>query len=133
MEAVFLELELIGEFKGKNTVYRVLPDGKMETSGQGTGKILGVDAFIMSTAVGTMINGIFAGEESAIMTTTAGDSIMMKGTVIGYPSGEGGVSRGGTVQMTQSQKLSQLNKVVCLSEFVTDKADNWVGKIWQWK
>jgi hypothetical protein len=33
--------ELIGEFKGKNTGYRVLPDGKIETSGHGTGKILG--------------------------------------------------------------------------------------------
>jgi hypothetical protein len=33
--------DLIGEFKGKNTVYRVLSNGKIETSGQGTGKILG--------------------------------------------------------------------------------------------
>ena len=34
--------ELIGEFKGRNTAYRVLPDGKMEASAQGTGKILGM-------------------------------------------------------------------------------------------
>ncbi len=53
--------ELIGEFKGKNTAYRVLPDGKMEVITQGTGKILGVDAFLMSTALGTMSNGVFIG------------------------------------------------------------------------
>jgi hypothetical protein len=35
--------ELIGEFKGKNTGYRVLPDGKIESTAQGTGKILGID------------------------------------------------------------------------------------------
>ena len=33
-----MEGELIGEFKGKNTVYRVLPDGIMEVSNQGMGK-----------------------------------------------------------------------------------------------
>ena len=58
--------DLIGEFKGKNTVYRVLSDGKMETSGQGTGKILGIDAFIIFTTVGTMSNGNFMGEGTVL-------------------------------------------------------------------
>ncbi len=128
-----MESELIGEFKGKNIAYRVLPDGKMETMGQGVGKILGVDAFVVSTAVGTMANGVFAGEVNAMINTNTGDTIMMKGTAVGYPSAEGGISRGGSVQMTQSQKFSQLNKVVCLTEFVTDMTDNWTGKMWQWK
>jgi hypothetical protein len=128
-----LESELIGEFKGKNTAYRVLPDGRMETMGQGVGKILGVDAFVVSTAVGTMANGVFAGEVNAIITTNTGDSILMKGTAVGYPSADGGISRGGSIQMTQSQKFAQLNKMVCLTEFVTEMTDNWTGKIWQWK
>lgn len=128
-----MESELIGEFKGKNTAYRVLPDGKMETMGQGVGKILGVDAFVVSTAVGTMANGVFAGEVNAIITTNTGDSILMKGTAVGYPSADGGISRGGSIQMTQSQKFAQLNKMVCLTEFVTEMTDNWTGKIWQWK
>ena len=38
--------ELIGEFKGKNIGYRVLPDGKMEVSGQGTGKSYGNRRFL---------------------------------------------------------------------------------------
>jgi hypothetical protein len=29
-----METELIGEFKGKNTVYRVLPDGKRRYQGK---------------------------------------------------------------------------------------------------
>ena len=53
---------LMGEFKGKNTVYRVLADGKMEVSGTGTGKILGMDAFMRTTSIGIMQNGIFRGE-----------------------------------------------------------------------
>jgi hypothetical protein len=45
--------ELIGEFKGKNIGWRVLPDGKMEVTAQGTGKLMGIDAFLLSTSVGT--------------------------------------------------------------------------------
>ena len=43
--------DLIGEFKGKNIGWRVLPDGKIETTAQGMGKILGIDAFLISTSV----------------------------------------------------------------------------------
>jgi hypothetical protein len=89
--------ELIGEFKGKNTAYRVLPDGKMETMAQGVGKLLGVDAFVVSTAVGTMANGVFMGEVNAIVTTMDGESVFMKGNAIGLPSENGGVSRGASV------------------------------------
>jgi hypothetical protein len=128
-----LETELIGEFKGKNTSYRVLPDGKLETSSQGTGKILGTEAFVLSTAVGSMANGVFMGETTSIITTKDGDALMMKGTAVGYPSGNGGTTRAATIQMTQAQKLIQLKKTVCLQEFETDMTDNWTGKIWQWK
>ncbi len=51
LELTVLLGELIGEFKGKNSVFRVLPDGRMEVSGQETGKILGLDAVIFYTAV----------------------------------------------------------------------------------
>ena len=63
-----MEGELIGEFKGKNTVYRVLPDGIMEVSGQGTGKILGMDAFLATTSIGIMDNGVFSGEVNSSIT-----------------------------------------------------------------
>jgi hypothetical protein len=132
-QVILMPEELIGEFNGKNTAYRVLPDGKIETMAQGVGKLLGVDAFVMSTSVGTMANGVFMGEVNAVVTTMDGESVLMKGTAIGYPSGNGGISRGASIQMTQSQKLGKLNKMVCLQEYVTDMTDNWTGKIWEWK
>jgi hypothetical protein len=125
--------DLIGEFKGKNTAYRVLSDGKIETSGQGTGKILGLDAFIMFTTVGTMSNGFFNGKGNGVITTMAGDTITLKMNSIGWPSGNGGISRGASTQVTQSLTLLRLNKAILLHEYQTDMTDNWTGKIWEWK
>jgi hypothetical protein len=51
LELSFLLGNLIGEFKGTNSSFRVLPEGRMEVSGQGTGKILGIDAMMFFTAV----------------------------------------------------------------------------------
>jgi hypothetical protein len=111
----------------------VLPDGKIETSSQGTGKLLGIDAFILSTAVGIMQKGLFVGEVNSIITTMDGDSVTLKGNAVGWPSGNGGSTRSATNQTTSAQKLMRLNKVLGLHEFETDREDNWVGKIWEWK
>lgn len=128
-----MESELIGEFKGKNTVYRVLSDGKMEVSGQGTGKILGIDAFMATTSIGIMENGVFSGEVYSSITTLEGQTVTMKAFAIGYPSGNGGVSRGASIQSTTYDKLMRLTKVILFNEYVTDMTDNWTGKIWEWK
>ena len=126
--------ELIGEFKGKNTGYRVLPDGKIESTAQGTGKILGVDSFILSTSVGTMgENGIFMGETTSSFMTMQGDSIMAKGVTVAFPSGNGGSTKAASVHMTQSPKFARLNKILGIHEYETDMQDNWTGKIWEWK
>jgi hypothetical protein len=125
--------ELIGEFKGKNTVYRVLPDGKIETSGQGTGKILGIDAFLITTSLGTMSNGVFTGENNTAITTMTGETVMLKGNAVGWPSGNGGSTRAASIQMSSSEKLMRLNKVVLMHEYETDMTDNWEGKMWEWK
>jgi hypothetical protein len=125
--------EFIGEFKGKNAGWRVLPDGKIETTAQGTGKILGIEAFVLSTSVGTMANGVFMGEVNSVFTTMEGETIMSKGIAVGFPSGNGGATRAASIHMTQSQKLARLNKVVGMHEYETDMSDNWVGKIWEWK
>jgi len=60
--------ELIGEFKVKNTGWRVLPDGKIETTVQGTVK-LGIDIWIVNTTVGSMAKGLFMGEVTSFITT----------------------------------------------------------------
>jgi len=75
--------ELTGEFKGKNTAFRVLSDGKMEVSGQGTGKILGMYATIMFTEVSTILpNGIFMGKGNGQIWTKDGDIVMTKSSSI---------------------------------------------------
>lgn len=125
--------EQIGEFKGKNTVYRVLPDGRIETSGQGTGKLLGMDALVITTSVGIMQGGVFVGEVTSIITTMSGDSVTLKGNAVGYPSGSGGATRAASYQTTTAQALIRLNKVIALHEYQTDMLDNWIGKIWEWK
>ena len=125
--------ELIGEFKGKNIGWRVLPDGKMEVTTQGTEKLMGIDAFLLSTSVGTMANGVFMGEGNGVITTMEGDNVLMKGIAVGWPSGNGGATRTATIHTTQSQKLTALNKIVGMHEYETDMQDNWIGKIWEWK
>jgi hypothetical protein len=128
-----METELIGEFKGKNTVYRVLQNGVLEVSGQGTGKIMGVDAMMLTTSIGVMDAGIFSGDVNTSISTMDGQSITMQAHAVGYPSGNGGLSRGASVQTTSSEKFMALNKAILLHEYQTDMSDSWTGKIWMWK
>jgi hypothetical protein len=125
--------ELIGEFTGKNTVTRVLADGKIETSNQGTGKLLGKDAFVMSTAVVAVSNGTFMGEVNSLLTTMDGNAVMMKGNAVSWQSEKGGVTRAASIQTTQSPNLMRLIKVIAVHEYETDEMGNWKGKIWEWK
>ena len=92
--------KLIGEFKGKNIGWRVLPDGKTEVTAQGTGKILDKDAYVLSTSTGKMENGIFTGTTTSIFTTMEGETIASKGIAIGYPSGNGGATRAASMHTT---------------------------------
>jgi len=125
--------ELIGEFKGKNTSYRVLPDGRIETSAQGTGKMFGVDAFLINTSTGIMQNGCFMGEVNSAITTVTGESVTCRGNAVGYPSGSGGATRAASIQITSAEKMMRLNRVIAVHEYETDMVDNWTGKIWEWK
>jgi hypothetical protein len=126
--------ELIGEFKGKNAGWRVYPDGKIEVTAQGTGKLLGKDALMISTSVGNMAtNGVFMGEVTSVFNTMEGETVTAKGIAVGFPSGNGGATRAASIHMTSSQKFARLNKVVGMHEYETDMQDNWTGKIWEWK
>ena len=125
--------ELIGEFTGKNTVTRVLADGKIETSNQGMGKILGMDAFIMSTAIVTPLKGTYMGEVNSLVTTNDGGAVMMKGNAVSWQSEKGGITRASSIQTTESDKLMRLVKVIAVHEYETDELGNWKGKIWEWK
>ena len=80
--------ELVGEFKGKNVGWRVLPDGKIETTAQGTGKLFGMDVFLVSTSVGTMTNGTFMGEVNSVFTTMEGRNRPIERNRSGFPVGK---------------------------------------------
>jgi hypothetical protein len=126
---------LIGEFKGKTTGYRVLPDGKSELSQQGAGKILGIEASIATTGVITpMPNGVLMAEANGLTTTMDGDVVMVKIDGMGWSTGKGWKSsmRGASYQMTQSQKLARLNKVVIVWELDSDENGDWTLQLWEW-
>lgn len=125
--------EIIGEFTGRTTAYKVLPDGKIEIANQGKGKFLGLDASLVSSAVGTMANGLFIGEVNSTVTTKNGGNLIMKSNAFSWYSEKEGETRTSSIQTTQLTTISPLNKAVCLHEYVTDKAGNWFGKIYRWK
>lgn len=128
--------DLIGEFKGKVTGIRVLSEGKIETSEQGSGNILGIEATMLATAVSTTTpNGIIMGKGNAIVTTTDGEVVRIRKSGIGWPTGKGrkASKRGVFFHMTQSQKLARLNKTVGIWEFESEENGDWHVKIWEWE
>jgi len=126
--------ELIGEFKGKNTGWRVLPNGKIETTAQGTGKLLGMDVWIVNTTVGSISNGLFIGEVNSFITTMTGDTALAKGNAVAWSDGkDGGTTRAAAIYTTTAPRLARLNKAIGMQEYDTDIENNFTGKIWEWK
>jgi len=80
-----------------------------------------------------MQNGVFSGKVYASITTMDGQTVFCKANAIGYPSGNGGISRAASTQISQSEKFMRLNKAILIHEYETDLADNWTGRIWIWK
>jgi len=78
----------------------------MEVSGQGTGKILGIDAMMFFTVVtDTIQDGIFVGDETTIITTLDWRERNNEVHSIFWPSRKGEISRGASTQNTKSQSL----------------------------
>jgi len=127
--------EVIAEFKGKTTGVRVLSEGKVETSEQGSGRILGIEATAVFTSLAVPLpNGILMGEGDGIITTADGEVVMVKKSGIKWPTRKGWkASRGAFFHMTQSQKLARLNRVVGVFEYESDEKGDWTAKIWEWK
>ncbi|HLN46579.1 MAG TPA: hypothetical protein VK209_12810 [Candidatus Sulfotelmatobacter sp.] len=127
---------LIGEFKGRITNVRILPEGKKETSEQASGNILGIEATWLATSISTpMPDGIIMSDGNAIVTTKDNEVVMIKKSGIGWSTGNGQKSsrRGVFFHMTQSQKLACLNRIVGVWEFESEEDGNWHVEIWEWK
>lgn len=128
--------ELIAEFRGTTTGVRVLSEGRVEASEQGSGSILGMEAMILATAVSTpMPNGVVMGEGDALVTTVEGEVVMIRKSGIGWPTGKGrkASKRGVFFHLTHSQKLARLNKVVGMYEYESNEKGQWTAKVWEWK
>lgn len=128
--------ELIGEFEGISTGTRVLPEGRLEGSGQGTGKILGTNATMIFTGVlSPLPTGIIMNKGNSIITTIDGDTILANGKGIANLTGKGeeATESGASYLMTQTEKFMRLNKVVGLYEFESKENGDWKIKIWEWK
>jgi len=128
--------DLIGEFQGKITGMRLLPDEKRETSEEASGRILGIEATWLATSVSKqMPNGVVMSEGEAVITTVEGETISIKKSGIGWSTGRGRKAsrRGVFFHNTQSARLARLNRVVGVWEFESEENGEWHVNVWEWK
>lgn len=128
--------EIVAELHGKVTNLRVVPDGKVEVSLQGSGKLLGSEVTDITTFSSTMRpNGTAHGEGQTILMLSDGGSATWKGSGVGKPTGQGGwkYSFGGAFQTITSQKLGRLLDVYIVGEYNADENGNYQWKAWEWK
>ncbi|MFB3889862.1 MAG: hypothetical protein ACE14S_10260 [Candidatus Bathyarchaeia archaeon] len=128
--------ELIGEFTGKITGVRILPEGKTEMSLHGFGKVFGMDATYASTGVFTRLPaGILSEEGTGLLSTLEHDVAVDKYKRISVAAGKGRQAsfRGTSYYSTESPRLGRLNSVVGVSEFETNENGDWTLKVWEWK
>jgi hypothetical protein len=129
--------EIVAEVRGKVTNLRALPDGKVEVSLQGSGKLLGREITDITTFSSVMrSNGTAYGDGQAIlMLREEVGSAEFKGTGIGKPTGHGGwrYSYGGTFHIITSEKLGRLLDVYVVGEYNSDENGNYQWKLWEWK
>lgn len=131
--------EVLGEEKGKITGSRVLPsEGQgpiVETSTQGSGKVLGVEYTSMDTYCTNLAQGgMLHGEGRGIIMTKDGEMASWTGQGVGKPKGGvAGSFRGAMYFQTTSQKLARLNTVAALYEFEVEEDGSYRGKLWEWK
>lgn len=121
---------------GKRTAVRVLPDGRIENTAEGNGRLLGTEVtFVGTTLVTPRPDGTATGEGQQIVTTKDGEAILAKNSGLGVPKGLGGAVsiRGTFYWQTQSEKFARLNRTVGIFEAEQDAQGNLVGKIWEWK
>jgi hypothetical protein len=128
--------EIVAEARGKVANLRVVPDGKVEVSLQGSGKLLGSEAIDITTFSSIMRpNGTAYGEGQTILMLNDSGSATWKGSGVGKPTGQGGwrYSFGGSFQTITSQKLGRLLDVYIVGEYEADADGNYQWKEWEWK
>jgi hypothetical protein len=131
--------EKIGEASGKVTSRRVLanPGGgpQMETSFEGTARLLGVEA----TETGTYCSvirpdGSLFGEGQGIIMGKGGEMASWVGQGVGTIGKDGGVSyRGAIYYQTPTAAWQRLNSVAAIFEYEVDAQGSTRAQLWEWK
>jgi hypothetical protein len=131
--------ELLGEERGKVSVYRVISvEGgapKVEVSFQASGKLLGMDA----TDIGTYhsvpkAGGFLQGEGQGVVMTRDGDMASWVGSGVGKLGPGGSASwRGSLFFTTTSPKLGRLNGIAVVFEYEVDQHGATSSRFWEWK
>jgi hypothetical protein len=127
--------DVLGEARGKVAGLRVLGDGKVEVSLQGTGKLLGADISDIVTFFSVMRpNGTAYGEGHSMSMSSDG-AAEWKGSGVGRMTGPGAwkYSYGGVFTNVTTEKWSRLMGSFTVGEYEADASGNYHWKLWEWK
>jgi hypothetical protein len=132
--------EKIGEFTGKTTGRRIIPNDehgpKMEISMEQAGSILGINVVDWGTYEAAPCGKHLEGKGIGISMTADGETVNWTATGIGNFTGKGqGVAWRGMISYhTESQKLSRLNGLCVVFEYDIDETgNNTKGRVFEWK
>jgi hypothetical protein len=131
--------ELIGEFKGKITGYRVtevLMNGpKVEVSFRQAGKLLGVEGVDMATYWSVMTApDVMYGEGQGLIRSKGGEMACYRATgTARMAKGPMPVWRGVLYIQSPTPKWGTLNGTAIVYEYEVDENDNTHVKLWEWK
>jgi hypothetical protein len=131
--------DLIGEFKGKTTGYRVteiLMNGpKIEASFRQNGKLLGVDAFDMATYWSIMTApDVMYGEGQGVVRSMSDEMACYRATgTAKMTKGPMPIWRGVLYFQSPTPKWGVLNGVAIVYEYEVDANDNTHVRLWEWK
>src|SRR5438445_11522545 len=103
--------DLAFEETGKFAGIRALPDGKVEATYQGTGKLFGADYSSIYTGVATPHGGTLIAEFNGICTTKDGDTVGVWAHGRGRPTGSGlkATGRGALTWQPSPRQFAGLN------------------------
>jgi hypothetical protein len=120
---------------GKFSGIRALPEGKVEATYVGTGKLFGVDYSSIYTGIATPHGGTLIAEFDGTCITKDGDTVGVWAHGRGRPTGDGLKAswRGGVIWRASSPKFARLNNVPGVWELDIDEAGNFRLKVWEWK
>ncbi|MBI4822396.1 MAG: hypothetical protein HY791_39415 [Deltaproteobacteria bacterium] len=127
--------EKLGNERGKITGRRVLTDGKVETSFEASGTILGLEATEFGTYAAEMRpDGSLFGSGQGVLMGKKGERATWAGSGVGKFNTSGGISfRGAVYYMTDSPGLARLNGTCAVFEHEVDAQGNVMNNVFEWK